>query len=74
MIDIGKDLQQAYEEGYKDRDAEIIRCKDCKYAHLTYDGDCKHCDQWKDDDDFSIELYLSGDFYCAYAERRVKDE
>ena len=31
MIDIGKDLKQAYEDGYQDRDKEIVRCKDCKY-------------------------------------------
>lgn len=35
MIDIGKDLQNAYDDGYKARDAEIVRCKDCKYRpHL----------------------------------------
>ena len=22
---------------------EIIRCKDCRFATLTYDGDCKYC-------------------------------
>ena len=48
---------------------ELIRCKECKHAHMTYGGDCKHCDMWKDDDDFSLELYLDGDFYCAYGER-----
>ena len=29
MIDIGKDLKEAYEHGYNDRDNEIVRCKDC---------------------------------------------
>ena len=34
MIDIGKDLQNAFDDGYKARDAEIIRCKDCKHGRL----------------------------------------
>lgn len=49
---------------------EIIRCKECKYAHLTHEGDVKFCDAWTDDDDYLIELYLDGDFYCGHAERR----
>ena len=49
---------------------EIIHCRECKYAHLTYDGDCKQCDHWLDDDDFLLTLYLDGDFYCGYAERK----
>lgn len=52
---------------------EIIRCRECKYAHLTYGGDCKYCDKWLDDDDFQLTLYLDGDFYCGYAERRTDD-
>lgn len=48
----------------------VVRCKDCKYAHMTYDGECKSCDQWTDDDGFRITLYLDGNFYCAFGERR----
>lgn len=22
---------------------EIVRCKDCKFAYMTYDGECKYC-------------------------------
>lgn len=51
---------------------DIVRCKECKHAHMTYGGDCKYCDMWKDDDDFCIELYLDGDFYCAYGERECE--
>ena len=54
---------------YKER---IVRCKECKHAHMTYGGDCKYCDMWKDDEDGCIELYLDGDFYCGYGE--VRDE
>ena len=49
---------------------EVVRCKDCKFAHLTYDKDAKYCDFWRDDDDFLIEVYLPSDHYCAYGERR----
>ena len=49
---------------------EIIRCKDCKFAHLTYDGMCKYCDMMKDDDDRYLEMYVDGNFFCGFAERR----
>lgn len=52
---------------------DLVRCKECKHAHMTYGGDCKHCDMWKDNDDRSIELYLDGDFYCAYGERKESE-
>ena len=45
---------------------EIIRCKDCKYSHMTYDGDCKYCDIWFPDE----PEYMPGDYYCGSAERR----
>lgn len=48
---------------------EIVRCKDCKYAHKTYDGDCKYCDMFTDDDGNPIERYRSGDWFCADGER-----
>lgn len=48
----------------------VVRCKDCRFSHMTYGGECKSCDMWKDDDDFTMTLYLDGDFYCAFAERR----
>ena len=47
MIDIGKDLKQAYEDGYQDRDAEIVRCKDCihqTYCHQTVANTEVHAD------------------------------
>lgn len=45
---------------------EIIRCKDCKYAHMTNDGQCKYCDIWFPDE----KVYVDGDHYCASAERK----
>lgn len=45
---------------------EIICCRDCKYAHMTYDGECKYCDVWFSDE----AMYVDGDYYCASAKRR----
>ena len=46
----------------------VVRCKDCKFAHMTYGGECKYCDAWESEE----SLYLDGDFFCAFGER--KDE
>lgn len=53
-------------EWIKYQPSAVITCENCKYSHLTYDGECKYCDQW----DTGEKLYLDGEFYCAYAERR----
>ncbi len=50
---------------------EVVRCKDCKHSHMTYDGLCKYCDMWDEDGE---ALYLEGDFFCAYGERRKDGE
>lgn len=48
-------------------DAEpVVKCKDCSYAHMTYGGECKYCDAWEEEG----EMYLDGDFYCAFGERK----
>lgn len=46
--------------------SEIIRCKECKYSHMTYDGDCKYCEIWFPDE----AEYMDGNYYCGSAERR----
>ena len=50
----------------------VVRCKDCKYAHMTYGGECKYCDKVKEmtDGEYGEALYLPGDWFCAYGERR----
>lgn len=48
----------------------IVRCKECRFAHLTYDGSCKQCEKAIDDDDNMLTLYLPGDFFCGYGERK----
>lgn len=55
---------------------EIIRCKDCKFSHMTNDGRyCKYCDQFTDTDDYGelVEMYFDSNFYCGYAERKINE-
>lgn len=49
--------------------APVIRCRDCKHAMMTYSGECKYCKMWMQDG-VDEALYLDGDFYCAFAERK----
>lgn len=56
----------AYDRGKQEARAEIVRCKECKYATMTMDGECKYCDIWFPDE----EEYLDCDYYCASGERR----
>lgn len=60
MMDIGKDLKDAYEQGYKDRDSEIVRCKDCRWWNSETNG-CKR--------NPSVEAWYETDF-CKYGERK----
>ena len=52
---------------------DLVCCKECKKAHLTYDGQCKYCDEWKDNDDNYIEVYHDGNHYCSYGVRRESE-
>lgn len=52
----------------------VVRCKDCKYAYLTDDGECKYCEMEKDDNGFLIERYRSWDWFCADGERKEGGE
>ena len=45
--------------------SSIVCCKDCKYSHMTINGECKYCDVLFPDE----KTYVGGDFFCAYAER-----
>ena len=52
---------------------ELVRCKDCKHAYLTSDGECKYCDLEKDDNGSLVERYRSWDWYCADGERKIAE-
>lgn len=56
-----------YEKGWKDREAEIIRCKDCKWYERKYPWndhiyECSYLEYPMDDND-----------YCSLGERREDD-
>lgn len=52
---------------------DLVCCKECKKAHLTYDGKCKYCDEWKDTDGNYIEVYHDGNHYCSYGVRKESE-
>ena len=62
MIDIGKELQDAFDDGYRKRDAEIIRCKDCNF--------CGEIDEngWHCCENLGVGMPKNG--FCSDAERR----
>lgn len=64
-----KALEQEHEKLREMQKAlpEIIRCKDCKYAHITYGGEVKYCDIWFPNESH----YIDTDNYCSFAERRT---
>ena len=68
MIDIGKDLKEAYEHGYNDRDKEIVRCKDCKYWH---DGNISDINTIRPSCELNdCEMYEND--FCSWGERRAE--
>ena len=72
--DVSKEFKRMFAEEMlsyvKDKDVvSIVRCKDCKFAHMTYGGECKYCDAWESEE----SLYLDGDFFCAFGERKNDD-
>lgn len=56
--------QKAYERGKAEAQAEIVRCKDCRFN--TYSKKCLNPD--------SFFLVPADDFYCGYAERRTDEQ
>ena len=55
----------------------VVRCRDCKFASMTYDGECKYCACFASKDEYGEldpELYLPGDFFCAFGERKEADD
>lgn len=47
---------------------EIIHCKDCKYAHITYNGEVKYCDVWSPEEPIYMD---ANNNFCSIAERKV---
>ena len=61
MNDIGKDLQDAFMDGYNYRDAEIVRCKECKRS--TEYSDKQFTCRW-------FDTLVFPDDFCSNGERR----
>lgn len=54
----------------------LVRCRECKYSTLTYQGEMKYCEKLARKDeygDFDPTFYVSGDWYCADGEREVQE-
>lgn len=51
---------------WNDNHGRLIRCKDCKWSHMTSNGLVKYCDIWFPED----ALYQDGNYYCADAKLR----
>ena len=64
MMDIGKDLKEAYEQGYKDRDKEIVRCKDCRWQKISRKSGLANCGH-------ELGMMRADDNnFCSYGERK----
>ena len=51
-----------FRDGYKERDRELVRCKDCIYY-----GDSEYCPA------LCLADYTNPDDFCCWAERRESD-
>lgn len=70
--EIQSELHKVYDKIRQlDGQPELVMCKDCMYAHLTYDGECKYCDLDEDENGFVEATYRPGDWFCADGERRA---
>ena len=61
-----------YERGHRDRDSEIIRCKDCKYGEKTknaFGEDMIACQN----SGIEIEYLRFPDWFCADAVHKEKE-
>ena len=56
---------------------ELVMCRSCKHAHMTYYGECKYCDLFaskESDGELDETLYLPPGFYCAFGEKEEQHE
>ena len=48
---------------------KIVRCKECKHARMTADGEiCKYCELEEDENGFLREVRHDADWFCADGE------
>ena len=61
------EIEKAYELGRKDANAEIVRCKDCRWSDANEIGDLSECHHVRG------LVNASPNGYCNFAERRTDD-
>ena len=60
--------EEAYRKGYAQRDADIVRCKDCEYRHEDeYESGIYYCELP------GHEFYPDDNFFCADGRRKDGD-
>ena len=80
MNNIADDFHAAYEQGYKDRDNEIVRCKECEYWERKGEGFlCGYCHAAKHGHyssrwEIHIIRTTEESFFCKDGVREVNDE
>lgn len=57
-----------YQKGYEDREAKIVRCKDCRYGQYCTDGETTYqCFKWNSSEFGALH---EQDWFCADGERK----
>lgn len=81
MININYEKAKAYDAGYKQRDSEIVRCKDCCYwDRETVRQNSNDAGWWNEavcrqhtvDGNEPHEMWTNADWFCADGERLEK--
>lgn len=47
-----------------EKEEKLVRCKGCKHAQVSIDGDGLYCEH--------LDHFMSGDWFCADGEERGK--
>ena len=57
------------EDGYMQRDSEIVRCKDCKFQKVEYGWNCKRYKVC-----INFDLPMDDDDFCSWGERKEDEQ
>lgn len=57
--------REQYEAGYKARDEEIVRCKDCVSLNYATDGSFCYCKHRS-----GLKYFVEADDFCSYGKRK----
>lgn len=67
--------REQYEQGWHDRDSEIVKCKDCYYCvtEKSFDKEYLYCDAFyehAEGDLIGVSLMVEPNHFCSWGERR----